>query len=462
MQNQPRKLPENWAVRFFTIWGGQAFSLFGSALVQFALVWYLARETGSATILATATLVSLLPQILLGPFIGALVDRWNRRVIMIVADTSIATATLGLVWLFATERVEIWHIYVILVIRSLGGAFHHPAMTASTSLMVPDKHLARISGVNQTLGGLINIFAPPLGALLIEAISTHNVLLIDVATALIAILPLLLIPIPQPARQLQPDGQVKQSSYWQDLGAGFTYVKKWPGLLGLIILAMALNFMLSPSSALMPLVVTKVFEKGVLELGWTQSLFGVGIIIGGILLGTWGGFKRRIITSFMGILGIGASVLLIGVVPKELFTLLLAGMFLLGFTQVFANGPLGAIMQSTVAPEMQGRVFSLLGAGAMAMMPLSLMISGPVSDYFGIRVWFILSGVVVILMTIAATFIPAIMNIESNHGQADQEQPDLPSPPESNAQAESEQVQAVQIESQKDSLSRDSAARIKD
>ena len=417
MQTSSHSIPENWAPRFFTIWGGQAFSLFGSALVQFALVWYLARETGSATILAMATLVSLLPNIFLGPFIGALVDRWNRRIVMIVADSSIAASTLVLVWLFATGHVEVWHIYAIMMIRSLGGTFHNPAMTSSTSLMVPDKHLARISGANQTLQGLINIFAPPLGALLIELISTHNVLLIDVATAALAVLPLLFISIPQPARQPQPNGQV-ESSYWQDLRAGFTYVKNWPGLLGIIILAMALNFMLSPASALLPLVVTKVFEKGALELGWVESLFGAGIIIGGIILSIWGGFKRRIVTSFMGIFGISISILLIGVIPANLFSLMLAAMFLLGFTQVFANGPIGAIMQSTIAPEMQGRVFSLLSAGATAMMPLSLLISGPVSDYFGIRVWFVFGGVATILMTIAASFIPAIMNIETNHEQA--------------------------------------------
>ena len=423
MKNESNNIPEHWAPRFFTIWGGQAFSLFGSALVQFALVWYLTRETGSATVLATATLVSLLPNIFLGPFIGALVDRWNRRLIMIVADSSIAAATLGLVWLFAIGRVEVWHIYAIMMIRSLGGAFHHPAMTSSTSLMVPKKHLARISGANQTLQGLITIFAPPLGALLIEAISTHNVLLIDVATAALAVLPLLFISIPQPVRQPQPNGQTKKSSYWQDLGAGFTYVRKWHGLMGLIILAMALNFMLSPASALLPLVVKKVFEKGALELGLIESLFGAGLIIGGITLGVWGGFKRRIVTSLMGIFGISASILLIGVTPVSLFSLMLVAMFLLGFTQVFANGPIGAIMQSTIAPEMQGRVFSLLSAGATAMMPLSLLISGPVSDYFGIRVWFIFGGVATILMTIAASFIPAIMNIESNHGHARQEEP---------------------------------------
>jgi DHA3 family macrolide efflux protein-like MFS transporter len=383
--------------------------------VQFALVWWLTKETGSATVLATSTMAALLPQIIFGPFAGALVDRWNRRLIIIVADTSIALATLVLIYLFATDQVQVWHIYAIAAIRSLGGAFHHPAMTSSTSLMVPNKHLARIAGANQTLQGLLNIFAPPLGALLLELFSTQNVLLVDIGTAALAILPLLFIPIPQPKRRALPaSGEMKQTSYSHDLREGFAYVVKWKGLLGLIILAMLLNFLLIPASSLLPLVITKVFQGGAAELGWAESVFGIGVIAGGILLSVWGGFKRRIITSFSGIIGIGLGVALTGLVPADLFYLLLAANFLVGFTQVFANGPLMAIMQSSVAPDMQGRVFSLLGAGATAMMPLGLLIAGPVSDHFGIRFWYIFGGSICILMTVASLFVPAIMNIENN------------------------------------------------
>ncbi|HMZ07379.1 MAG TPA: MFS transporter, partial [Anaerolineales bacterium] len=166
MKNSETTLPQNWAVRFFSIFTGQAFSLFGSSLVQFALIWYLTQKTGSATILATASLFGMLPQILLGPIAGTVVDRGNRRIIMIVSDASIALSTLVLVYLFSAGLVQIWHIYLILAIRSAGGAFHYPAMASSTSLMVPEKHLSRVAGANQTLQGLISIVAPPIGALL--------------------------------------------------------------------------------------------------------------------------------------------------------------------------------------------------------------------------------------------------------------------------------------------------------
>lgn len=156
-----------WLRRFAPLWGGQAMSLLGSRLVQFALVWHLTVQTGSTAVLATATLVAMLPEVLLGPFAGALVDRWDRRKVMIFADAAVALTTLGLVLLFLTGRVEIWQIYAAMFLRSLGGAFHWPAMQASTSLMVPQKHLARLSGANQALQGLLSIAAPPLGALLL-------------------------------------------------------------------------------------------------------------------------------------------------------------------------------------------------------------------------------------------------------------------------------------------------------
>jgi DHA3 family macrolide efflux protein-like MFS transporter len=416
--NPSRDPSERWAAKFFTIWTGQAFSLIGSALVQFALVWWMTKTTGSATVLATATLVALLPQILLGPFVGALVDRWNRRLIMIIADTGIAAATGVLIILFAAGNVQVWQVYIIMLIRSLGGAFHGPAMSSSTSLMVPNQHLTRVSGLNQTLQGMLSIFAPPLGALLIVILPMQGVLAIDIGTAALAVLPLLVLSVPNPPRQIaQANGTAKKTSYGHDLREGFTYVLKWRGLLGLILLAMMLNFLLIPSSSLTPLVITKVFGKGVVELGWTETAFGVGVIAAGLGLSAWGGFKRRIVTSLIGVLGIGAGVILIGMAPANMFFLILIANFIIGVTQVFANGPLNAIFQTAIEPDMQGRVFSLISAGATAMMPLSLLVAGPISDWLGVRVWYLVGGGLCIVVTIAAFSIPSIMNIENNRNQ---------------------------------------------
>jgi DHA3 family macrolide efflux protein-like MFS transporter len=408
-------IPEKWAARFFTIWAGQAVSLIGSSLVQFALVWWMTRTTGSATVLATASLIAMLPQIFLAPFAGALIDRWNRKMVMIVADSLIALATLVLIYLFAAGRESIWTVYTILFIRSAGGAFHYPAMQASTSLMVPKAQLARVAGLNQTLNGIVNIISPPLGALLIGLLPMQGVLATDVITALLAVSILVVVAIPQPPRQLaQANGTARKTSYRQDLREGWTYLVSWPGLLAVALLAMIINFLLTPAGSLIPLMVTKVFQKGALELGWVDAAFGLGIIIGGLVLSAWGGFKKRIITSLMGIIGIGVGILVFGLLPTNLYYVSLVSALLLGSMQVMANGPLSAIFQSAVDPDMQGRVLTLVGAGATAMSPLSLLVAGPVSDWLGIRTWYLLGGSASIIMAVIAIFIPMVMNIEEN------------------------------------------------
>jgi MFS transporter, DHA3 family, macrolide efflux protein len=328
-----------WAGRFFTIWTGQASSLFGSALVQFALIWWLTQKSGSATVLAVATLVGMLPQILIGPFAGALVDRWNRRLIMIIADATIAIFTLLLAYLFAADMVQIWHIYAIMAIRAVGGAFHFPAMSASTPLMVPGEHLTRVNGLNQALQGINSLVAPPVGALLLNGLPTQGILLIDVGTAILAILPLLFLSIPQPERHEETHRQAKPTLL-QDVRNGLAYIRTIPGFTAIISMALFLNFLLVPTAALVPLLVTKHFGKGAIELGLLESAMGIGIIGGGIILSIWGGFKKKIVTSLIGIAGLGIGVMLAGLAPADLFLLAIAGNVTLGFMLPIANGPL--------------------------------------------------------------------------------------------------------------------------
>ena len=424
MQNPSQPISRNWAARFFTVWGGQAFSLFGSALVQFALVWHLTRETGSATVLAIATLFALLPQIVLGPFVGALVDRWNRRIIMIVADGAIAVATILIIYLFATGQVQVWHVYLIMMVRSLGQAFHFPAMQASTSLMVPEKHLTRIAGANQTLNGAINIIAPPTGALLLEVLPMQGVLAIDIVTALLAILPLIFINIPQPIRTEETGEEQAQGSFMQDIREGFRYVASWPGLLAIMVMSTIINFMLTPTGALLPLLITKHFGLGALEFGLMDSAWGFGVILGGLALSTWGGFKRKVATAMMGVAGIGLGVIIVSLAPANLYGIAIVGMAITGIMMPITDGPLFALIQSTVEPEMQGRVMSLVFSAAKALSPFSLMVAGPVSDTIGIRTWFWFGGVLCLLMGIGAFFVPAIMNVENNRSdKSDEVQP---------------------------------------
>jgi MFS transporter, DHA3 family, macrolide efflux protein len=312
----------------------------------------------------------------------------------------------------------VWHVYVAMFLRAALGGFHWPAMQSSTSLMVPKEHLARVAGLNQTMMGVMNIISPPLGALLLSVLPLGKVLAVDVVTALLAVLPLLFVAIPQPERNASAAiPGAARASVWADLRAGLQYVAGWPGLLGILIMAMAINFVVNPAFSLMPILVTKHFGRGALELGWLESAWGIGVVVGGLVLSAWGGFKRRVVTSLLGIVGMGIGTLIVGLSPAGAFTMALVGMLTAGFMNPIVNGPFMAVMQSAVAPEMQGRVFSLIQSASMAMMPLSLLIAGPVADALGVRVWYVIGGVLCIVIGLVAFAVPAIMQVEENgHG----------------------------------------------
>ena len=411
----------NWKARFFTIWSGQAISLFGSRLVQFALIWWLTRETGSATVLAIATLIGLLPQVIIGPFAGALVDRWKRRQVILVADTIIALATLLLAYLFAIDAVGVGTIYGLLLVRGIGESFHWPAMSAATSLMVPKEQLTRVQGVNQMLQGALSIVAAPLGALLLAVLPLQGILMIDVATAAFAILPLLLISIPEIAQRGAAIASSAASSFWGDFRSGLRYVWSWPGLMMLVVMAMVINFLLTPAGSLLPILVFDYFGGGALQLGWIESAFGFGMVSGGLVLGAWGGFKKRISTSMFGLIGLGIGFGLLGFIPANLFWLAVLSAFLAAFMLPMVNGPIHAILQATVEPDVQGRVFTLVSSLGGAMAPLGLVIAGPVADAIGVQSWYVIGGIACIVMAVVGYSIPALMNIEDNHRQKAEE-----------------------------------------
>jgi DHA3 family macrolide efflux protein-like MFS transporter len=417
-----RQHRSNWKIPFFTIWTGQAFSLVGSRVLEFALIWWLTQLTGSATVLATATLMWVVPQVFLGPVAGALVDRWNRRVVMIVADSLIALVALWLAYLFWTGSIQIWHVYVGLLVRGIGGCFHWPAMQASTSLMVPDEHLTRVAGLNQTMQGALNVVGPPLGAMLLALLPFEGIMLMDVGTAMFAVAPLFFVHVPQPERAAEPeDGRPargKAPSVWSDVRAGLRYVWGWPGLFAVLIMATVLNFVVNPAFSLMPLLVKGHFGGDALQLGWLESSWGIGLVLGGLFLSAWGGFRRRVYTSLTGIVVQGVGIMLIGLAPANAFWLAVAGMFVGGVMNALVNGPMFAVLQAVVAPDMQGRVFTVVKSMASAAWPLSLAVAGPVADAVGVRPWYVVGGAVSVIMGLGAFFVPVIVNIEQNNGHS--------------------------------------------
>ncbi|UCD44242.1 MAG: MFS transporter [Candidatus Bathyarchaeota archaeon] len=404
------RLESKSMTKFSVIFAGQAFSLFGSRLVQFALVWWLTSTSGLASTLALASIMALIPQVLLGPFAGTLVDRWNRRRVMIVADALIALVVVTLGLLYALGVVKIWNIFAAMFLRSLLGAFHWPAMQTTTTMIVPEKHLSRVAGLNQSLQGLVNIVAPPLGAILLGFLPIQTILYIDVSTAALAVATLLFVSLPQP---VIPEGKQRGwRSVLSDMREGMRFVWEWKGLRLIMMISMIINLLVNPGFALLPILVTKHFGGGALELAWMQSAMGIGMILGGLTLGVWGGFRKRVVTAFSAIVVSGIFVIAIGVMPAHLFLYAVGSMFCFAFLNAIANGTFFASMQSIVPPEIQGRVFTLLMSLSAGMVPLGMAVAGPVADAFGERIWFVVGGITFIILGIAAFFIPSIMNVE--------------------------------------------------
>jgi DHA3 family macrolide efflux protein-like MFS transporter len=389
----------DWRPRFFLIWSGQLVSMLGSSVAQFALVWWLTKQTGAATTLTTAMMMAVLPQVLLGPFLGAYVDRHDRRLLMIGADALVAAAALWLGWLFWAGSIQVWHIYLAAFIRSVGGGLHWPAMTASTALMVPERHLTRVTGVNHAVGGALGIIGPPLGAWLVELWTMPAIMLVDVVTAAVAVTPLLFVRIPSSARKESPAGM---AGLWGEAREGLHFLWQWRAMRWLVIGAMAVNFLLGPGGALLPLLVTQHFGGGATQLGWIQAGWAGGIVLGGLILGAWGGFKRKMLTTLPSLALMGAGFVVIGLAPREWFWLAVAANLLAGTMNPLVNGPIHALMQSTVPAGLQGRVFTAVGSACGAMMPLSLALAGPIGDWVGVRSWYFVGGLACVVMAAAA------------------------------------------------------------
>ncbi|MCP3980551.1 MAG: MFS transporter [bacterium] len=393
---------------FFFLWGGQAVSLLGSQAVQFALIWWLTEQTGSATVLATASILGLLPPVVLGPLIGPWIDRSSRRRVMALADGGVALLSAALALLFLRGGVGVNGVYAFLLLRAVGGAFQRPAMEASTSLMVPREHLSRIQGLNQTLQGGMLIASAPLGALLLAALPMAGVLLVDVVTMLAAVVPLIFVAVPRPDSATPGE----RPSWRADVAEGLRYLAGRRGHLAIVGLAASTNLFLTPAFALLPLLVFEHLEAGAGALGGITSSFGIGSIVGGLLIAVWGGFRRRILTALAGMVGLGVATLSIAALPSGAVLGCAIAVFAVGAMVTITNAPIQAVLQATIDPSLQGRVFSLFGSLAALTAPLGLVLAAPIAEWIGVRAWFVLGGGVCLSCGLLSFLIPAVTRIE--------------------------------------------------
>jgi MFS transporter, DHA3 family, macrolide efflux protein len=360
---------------FYLIWLGQLFSILGSGLTSFALGVWIYQKTGQATPFAITVLFGSLPRILMMPVAGSLADRWNRRIIMILADTGAALGTLSMVLLLFFGDLQVWHIYIIVLVSSAFSSFQEPAYMASITMLVPKKDFARANGMVQMGQAIGSIVTPLAAGVFFTIIGLKGIVLIDLSTYFLAVTPLFLIRIPQPFVEKISDGKKAVIS---DFVKGWQFIMSRSGLFGLLMYYAMVNFLINVVSVLTAPMVLAVHSSAV--LGGIDTTMGVGMLCGGILMSAWGGPKQRRIPKVIGFIVLSVlGMVFAGLRDDPLFPGI--GFFVLLFFVPIASGISMAVWQSKVPADMQGRVFSVRSMISQSMMPVAFLISGPLADH---------------------------------------------------------------------------------
>lgn len=363
---------------FLVIWVGQLVSIIGSGLTGFALSVWMYEQTGQATPIALNALFFNLPRVILSPIAGSVADRYNRRVILILADTGAALSTLAVAIILFSGNLEVWHIYLTTALSSAFSAFQEPAYRASITMLVPKKDLARAGGIQQIGFAIQTILTPLIASVLYLAIGLEGVILIDFATFFVAIGVLLVVRIPQPKATTVIDEGGEKNSMWQDSLFGWRYLRKQPGLFGLLWYYAVVNFFLSLSGILMiPMVLS---YGAATDIGIIQMAGGAAMLIGGLLMGVWGGPKSRLIWGVvLAIAMSGFGYFMAGLRP--LTWLIGAAQFVILFFIPISAAMSQAVWQKKVAPDIQGRVFAIRAMIAYMIIPLANLAAGPLADH---------------------------------------------------------------------------------
>ena len=359
---------------FFVIWSGQLVSTIGSGLTGFALGVWIYQETGSVTLFAMNMLAFAIPNLLVSPFAGAMVDRYDRRWVMILSDTGAGLATLSIAILYMTGNLQVWNIILATAFNSAFSTFQWPAYSAVTTLLVPKEQLGRAGGMVQIGEAMSQLLAPAAAGALFVTVGLGGVIVIDFVTYFLAVLTLLVVRVPSPERS--EAGKEGQGSIWKEALYGWTYISARAGLLGLLLVFAAFNFV---SGLMMPLIMPMILDMtSAAILGYLVSIVGVGMLAGTLVMSAWGGPKRRIhgVLGFLMLSGFFTSML--GISPL-IPVMAVAGFFLM-FTMPIINGSSQAIWQSKVDPDVQGRVFSVRRMIAWSMTPLAYIVAGPLAD----------------------------------------------------------------------------------
>jgi len=399
----------NWKLKFYTIWAGQAVSLITSAILQMTIIFYLTEKTGSAMVLSVASLVGFLPYAVFGPAIGVLVDRYDRKKIMIGADLIIAAAGAVLAIIALYMDLPIRMVMVVLFIRSIGTAFHSPALNAVTPLLVPEDQLTKCAGYSQSLQSISYILSPAFAALLYSVWELNAIIAIDVLGAAIASLTVAFVNIPK----LNVDQQSLKPEFIKEMKEGIVVLRQNKGLFDLLLLGTLYTFVYMPINALYPLISMEYFNGTPMHISITEIAFASGMLAGGLILGRLGSYEKRVPLITGSFFMMGASLAIAGLLPPSGFIIFVVCCAIMGLSVPFYSGVQTALFQEKIKPEYLGRVFSFTGSIMSLAMPLGLILSGFFADRIGINHWLLISGILIIGIAIVCPMMTEIRKLDA-------------------------------------------------
>lgn len=364
-------------VGFTIVWFGQLVSLLGTGMTQFGLMIWAWKETGSATALALVFFFGFMPNVLMMPFAGAMVDRYSRKAMMIVSDLAAGLATAGMLLLYSLGALHIWHVYILIFVSGAFQAFQFPAYSAAITMMVKKEHYARASAMLSTARDFSGVFAPIVAGVLLGFIGLSGIMVIDIVTFVFAISAILAVHVPQPPPS--EEGKKGRRSFMSDAFYGFRYIYERKPLLGLQLVFLTFNLVVTFGFVVdQPMVLARTGDSAP-TLGTVLSMGGIGGVAGGVVMTLWGGPKRKVDGIIGGMLALSVGGIVLFGLGREV-VVWSVGLFIGAFIVPIANGCSQAIWQAKVPPDLQGRVFATRALIASVGTPIAMLLAGPIAD----------------------------------------------------------------------------------
>jgi DHA3 family macrolide efflux protein-like MFS transporter len=384
----------NWKKNTTLFLTSQAISFFGSMLVQYAITWYITLETQSGVMMTIAIICGFLPTFFLSPFAGVWADRYNRKLLIALSDSLIALTTLILALLFFIGYDSIWLLFAASALRSIGAGIQMPAIGAFLPGIVPEDQLTRVNGINSSIQSLVMLISPMLSGALLTFTTIEMVFFIDVATAALAVAILLFflhVPAHAKARKKQ------KISYFADMYAGVKYINNHGFIKTLFVFCAVYFVLVAPLSFLTPLQVTRSFGDDVWRLTAIEMAFSIGMTSGGIIIASWGGFRNKLHTMALSYFTVAFCTFGLGVIPVFWIYLFLMGV--VGIAMPVFNTPFMVLLQQKVEPDFLGRVFGVLTTISSSVMPLAMLIYGPIADVIKIEWLLVVTGLLMLVQS---------------------------------------------------------------